>query len=304
MPKENELAAPSGTTQASEPADWAWAAPRSLKVKAAFRRLVPLQAKGELLALAKSIQEEGCREPLLVWKGRRIVLDGHTRRALCIKYGKPVKIREIELADAKAASALILQLQWQRRNLTREALSYFRGAEYNATKQKRGGDRSSAKAKGQSDPLLATAERLAACYGVSAKTIKRDGVFAQMLDQLVEESSDADLRRKLLGADVALTPRRARLLLTKPAAKRKLALQYLLEPGKWAPGTKPRTGSAAKPKDVAQAIMARLTAKGEGYARAVLRHLARLLGFEVRKPPAAKRPGLLGENEPISSARC
>jgi len=35
-----------------------------------------------------------------------------------------VKVREVELPDEKAAVAFILQIQRQRRNLTREAMSY------------------------------------------------------------------------------------------------------------------------------------------------------------------------------------
>src|SRR5206468_1791853 len=109
----------------------------------------------------------------------------------------------------------ILELQRQRRNLTREAMSYFRGAEYNATKGQRGGDRSSRKAKGQSDPLPPTAERLDEKYGVSGKTIKRDAVFAQATDRIVDAYGDPEIRRKLLGADVKLTHGLARLLLKK-----------------------------------------------------------------------------------------
>ena len=122
-------------------ADWRWEEPKSLKVNPVFQSLIPLQAKGEHLALDQSIQAEGCRDPLLVWKGHNIVLDGHTRRELCQKYKQQVKVREVELPDEKAAVEYILQIQRQRRNLTREAMSYFRGAEYNAVKKQHGGSR-------------------------------------------------------------------------------------------------------------------------------------------------------------------
>ncbi len=59
--------------------------PKSLKVNPAFQSLIPLQSKGEHMALEESIKEEGCREPLLVWKGKNVVLDGHTRRELCAR---------------------------------------------------------------------------------------------------------------------------------------------------------------------------------------------------------------------------
>jgi hypothetical protein len=118
----------------TDPSDWHWAQPKTLKINAAFQVLIPLPSRGEYLALEQSILAEGCRDSLLVWKGQNVVLDGHTRRELCIKHRKLVKVREVDLPDEKAAVEYILQIQRQRRNLTREALSYFRGSEYNAVK--------------------------------------------------------------------------------------------------------------------------------------------------------------------------
>ena len=89
--------------------DWHWADPKSLKVNPAFQSLIPLQAKGEYMALEESIKDEGCRDPLIVWKGNNIVLDGHTRRELCIGHKKQVKVREVELPDEKAAVEYILR---------------------------------------------------------------------------------------------------------------------------------------------------------------------------------------------------
>jgi hypothetical protein len=54
---------------ATDQADWHWADPNTLKVNSAFESLIPLQSKGELIALEQSIRDEGCRDPLLVWKG-------------------------------------------------------------------------------------------------------------------------------------------------------------------------------------------------------------------------------------------
>jgi len=171
----------------ADQADWHYAEPKTLKVNPAFQSLIPLQSRGELLALEESIKAEGCRDPLIVWKGNNVVLDGHTRRELCLKHKQQVKVREVELEDEKAAVEYILQIQRQRRNLTREAMSYFRGAEYNAVKQSHGGNRKGRPSKGQSVPLKTTADKLAEKYGVSYKTIRRDGIFAQAIDQIVDE---------------------------------------------------------------------------------------------------------------------
>jgi hypothetical protein len=82
---------------APAPDDWRWADPASLKVNPDFQRLIPLQSREEFRALDQSIRAEGCRDPLTVWKGHGVVLDGHTRRDLCIMHGKQVKVREVEL---------------------------------------------------------------------------------------------------------------------------------------------------------------------------------------------------------------
>jgi hypothetical protein len=74
----------------------------------------------------------------------------------------------------------ILRIQRQRRNLTREAMGCFRGVEYNARKERRGGRHPGQRAKGQSDPLPSTAVKVAG-------------------------HGDPEVRRKLLGADVRLT---------------------------------------------------------------------------------------------------
>ncbi len=186
------------STLADEP-DWTLADPKGLKVKPEFQRLIPLQSKGELTALEESIKVEGCRDPIVVWKGHGIVLDGHTRRELASKHKQQVKVREVELPDEQAAIDYILQIQRQRRNLTREALSYLRGAEYNALKQSHGGSRRGRKPKDHLDPLVSTAQRLAQKYGVGAMTIKRDGVFAQLIDKLVAEYGDPEAQAETAG---------------------------------------------------------------------------------------------------------
>jgi hypothetical protein len=268
--------------------DWYWAEPKSLKVNPAFEALIPLQSKGEYRALDQSIQAEGCRDPLLVWKGKNVVLDGHTRRMLCIGYKKQVKVREVELPDEKAAVEYILQIQRQRRNLTREAMSYFRGTEYNAVKKRHGGRRISRKARGQNDPLPKTAAVVAGKYGVSEKTIKRDGVFAQNIDKIVAEYGDPEVKRKLLGADVKLTHGTARVLLKLPAEERKGAVDYLVEMGAMPRDQKGSTASTPKPRETALSLVTRLNKKGEGTAVAVFKQMARLLGFEVTEKASDK----------------
>jgi hypothetical protein len=274
--KTAEIADQADTDQA----DWHWADPKSLKVNPTFQSLIPLQSRGEHLALEESIQAEGWRDPLLVWKGHNVVLDGHTRRELCLKYKKQVKVREVELADEKAAIEYILSIQRQRRNLTREATSYSRGAEYNAVKQSHGGSRRGRKPRDQDDPSKKTAGQLAEKYGVGEMTIKRDGIFAKIIDKIVYEYSDPEVKRKLLGADVKLTQGMARVLLKMPAKERKKAVDELVEKGEL-PRKEKGSAASRKPKEIAQSLVARFQKRGEGHAKSVLQQMPRILGMEV-----------------------
>jgi hypothetical protein len=255
-----------------------------LEVRPAFRRLIPLQSRGEFKALEQSLKAEGCRDPLLVWKGHNVVLDGHTRRDLCIYLKKRVKVREVELPDEGAALEYILELQRQRRNLTREAMSYFRGAEYNALKQRRGGQKRGPKRVGQRVPPVSTAYKVAEKHGVAEKTVKRDARFALAVDQIVADYGDAEVKRKLLGADVKLTRVEARALLKIPAEERKAAVDKLIEDGEL-PRAK-KEAASRRPKEVAESILARLQKKGEAHARSVVQQLARLLGLDVAEKPS------------------
>lgn len=266
---------------------WYFVDPKTLKVNPAFQSLIPLQAKGELLALEESIKTEGCRDPLIIWKSSCAVLDGHTRRELCMKHKKQVKVREVELPDEKAAIEYILQIQRQRRNLTREAMSYFRGSEYNIVKESHGGSRRGRKASGQSDHLKKTAGLLAEKYGVGEKTIRRDAIFAKVIDQIVEEYGDHEVKRKLLGADVKLTQGTARVLFKMPTKERKKAVDQLVEQGEL-PRTKKEATPARKPREVAQGLVDRLKAKGESHAKSVLQQMARMLGMEVVEKESGK----------------
>jgi hypothetical protein len=121
-------------------------------------------------------------------------------------------------------------------------------------------------------------------YGVSPKTVKRDARFALAVDQVVADYGDPEVKRKLLGADVKLTRVEARALLKIPAGERKAAVDQLIEDGEL-PREK-KEAVARRPKEIAESLIARLKAKGEGHARSVVQQMARLLGLEVAEKPA------------------
>ena len=136
--------------------------------------------------------------------------------------------------------------------------------------------------------MNSTARQLAGKFGVSEMTIKRDGVFAKVIDKIVADYGDPEVRRKLLGADMKLTHGLARHLLRMPPEKRKVALQQLIDTGEFLRAKKKERSAAHQPKRIAQTLVARLKVKGTDHALAVLEQMARLLGREVSEKSSDK----------------
>lgn len=140
-----------------------------------LRELVPPLTDDERQALEANILRDGCREPLVLWRGHDILLDGHHRYEICQRHGIDFVVTDVELPDREAAADWIDANQLGRRNLTPDQAALLRGRRYNRLKKPRGGDRRS---KGQNAPLN-VASRLAGQHGVDPSTIKRDGRFAE-----------------------------------------------------------------------------------------------------------------------------
>ena len=91
------------------------------KIVSEFRNLLPKLAAVEYEALEDSIKREGLREPLVIWKERGILVDGHNRRDICkdnkIKL-RPRDTREQSFENKKAVKLWILDNQAGRRNTT------------------------------------------------------------------------------------------------------------------------------------------------------------------------------------------
>ncbi len=100
-----------------------------------LKSFIPPLSYDEREKLLENLQLNGCREPLVIWEGHSILLDGHNRFELCTKYGIEYKIVEVRLPSFESAYSWIVSNQLGRRNLTPEAMSYLRGKLYNLEKQ-------------------------------------------------------------------------------------------------------------------------------------------------------------------------
>lgn len=181
--------------------------------------LLPALSPEEKSALRLSVENEGVRDSLLVWRTvtdqdeeARILIDGHNRFRITESLGRDVEqlpVKDIDFADIEEAKAWIITNQLMRRNLTDAQRSHFRGLAYQASKGSRGGDR---KSNGQSDHLIdggekssgnicplisdgkSTAEKLAEQFNVSPRTIRNDAAFAKRVEALPPEEKAAVLR--------------------------------------------------------------------------------------------------------------
>src|SRR6266849_7761475 len=120
---------------------------RILQADAEFERLIPPLARAERELLEASLKKEGCRDPLIVWGGHNIILDGHNRWAICNLHDIPFRTVDLELPDREAARNWLIERQFSRRNLSAAGASYLRGKRYLAERGTKGGDRTASGAK-------------------------------------------------------------------------------------------------------------------------------------------------------------
>lgn len=69
-------------------------------------------------ALESQIIEEGCRDAIVVWKGKNIIADGYTRYGICNEHDVPFDVYYMEFDSRADLMQWALNNQWSRRNLT------------------------------------------------------------------------------------------------------------------------------------------------------------------------------------------
>ena len=83
--------------------------------------MIPPLKSDEFKQLETNLQENGCRDPLVVWKdeeGREVLLDGHNRYEICSAHSISFKTIKAKFATRKEARVWIIANQLGRRNLT------------------------------------------------------------------------------------------------------------------------------------------------------------------------------------------
>jgi len=264
-----------------------------------FERLIPPLSRAERALLEDSLRKEGCRDPLIVWAGHNIILDGHNRWYLCNLHDIPFRTVDLDLPDREAARNWLIQRQFSRRNLSPAGASYLRGKRYLAEKGKWGGDRvsESVGASGQNDHLLPATEkaremtterRLAEEYRVGAKTIRRDAEFAVAVDTLAANCGE-QIRSLILSGDARLTRQQMTRLVQLSSQEQRQIFQQLQSGGRLPGLPRPpkRILSAGEPASLARALLNRL---GPEQAALVVHELTALIQKKAAEEAKRKMP--------------
>jgi hypothetical protein len=262
-----------------------------IEIDPEFESLIPPLSRSELADLHRSLDNEGCRDALIVWKGQNKLVNGHNRIRHCREKQYPYPVIEKEFIDRDAVKAYIIHEQLGRRNLSPGAESYLRGKRYLETKQQ--GTRSDL-TSGQSDQK-STAEQLAEEFNVGEKTIRREAKFAEAVDQIAENCGQ-EVKQVLLSRETGLTRGGIlRLAKLKPEEQKRF-LQQLKESGKRPrkarkKGKRERITIPSRPKQLVVALLSQLGPKDLAQVLEELAAAVKSQGDAKGQDQESERPG-------------
>ncbi len=198
-------------------------------IDAEFAELCPPLTNEERNLLMASIEAEGCREPLIVWKEEELLIDGHNRRGICDDLGVEYRVKRMSLPSREAAVEWIIANQLGRRNVSEEQKSYLRGKRYKHEKKKapnESGRNQHSEVSGQNGHQPKTDERLAEEYGVGSRTIRRDAQFSEAVDKIGENVS-REVKNEILTGRSELTKQDVLEIGAMPATKQAEAVEVV-----------------------------------------------------------------------------
>jgi DNA (cytosine-5)-methyltransferase 1 len=149
--------------------------------------LIPPLSQEQYKAIEASISRDGCRDPIVFWKEKGIIIDGHHRFSICRRNNLEFPLVELSFPDKEAVKAWIAENQLLlRRNANDPTTWYLRGVWYEAHRNTHGGDRKS-QSKPHNEVLISpksTSELGAEKFGVSPTTIERDAQYKRAVDAI------------------------------------------------------------------------------------------------------------------------
>jgi hypothetical protein len=143
--------------------------------KPEFSALIPPLTNEERTGLESSIVAEGCRDVIVVWAGKNLLLDGHNRYEICQRLGHPFKTIEIEFVSREDAAIWICDNQANRRNLAPYQRIELQEARAEFVEKKRARENQLAGLK-QNTAVLPTLEKRTEPINVVKAVAERSGV--------------------------------------------------------------------------------------------------------------------------------
>lgn len=186
---------------------------QALKIDPEFRDKIPPMTDEQFSGLRADIIRDGyVRDPLVVWEGENILLDGHHRwRVICENWetlNDKYTVDYKSFPNRWAALEWICRNQLNKHNLNDEQITYIRGEMYKARKKSHGGDRKSDEfSSPQNDDLKRhpskTADAIAKELGIGRATVERSEKFHDGIDAIREMSKEA--ADKVMGGGSGIT---------------------------------------------------------------------------------------------------
>lgn len=194
-----------------------------IKIDPELEALLPALPEAVRTRLREAMIHDGFVDgELTVWKGHSILLDGHNRlreykAASVTEMIAPPRIREREFSTRKDAMEWMIEYQDGRRNWTKAERKIALGLIYNEAKKPQGNPDFGAKnaeipektLSGNTlpdrEPPQDTAVKIAEEKGVSEKTVRTAGKFAEAVEKIrqVNPKAAADIKAETFGASQA-----------------------------------------------------------------------------------------------------
>ena len=192
-----------------------------LKIDREFKDLIPPLSREEYLQLEENIINEGCRDPIVVWK--ECIVDGHNRYEICRRHKIPFRTTEMHFDSREEAILWICKNQLGRRNISEETRKYLIGVQYESektvTQQRNKAGRNqyypgkSEKSPtpqntqpGQTKSKNPTADRIARDNNISHNTVQKYARYSKAIDTIKRKCPE--LYPRLLAGNIKISHER------------------------------------------------------------------------------------------------
>lgn len=222
-----------------------------------FRDKIPKPSEEERRRLEENILSDGLvREPLVLWKGTNILVDGHNRWDIIQKHPEiPYSTIEREFDNEWDVIAWICRNQLGRRNISKVVYDKLIQEEHDAIQRIPGGDHKSdsfKKQSAQNAQFENTRETVAKEHGITPAYVERAVEFGRGLD--AAEAVAPGFKEAVLSGTESYPKRNiAGLRKIEDEAERKEAVEEMRNPKVKFPSS-PRGSRARKPTDEELAI--------------------------------------------------